>query len=65
MVQEVDSCEIVRKEWPESGKIEFRQASLRYRPTTELALRDVSFTIEPQMKVGIVGRTGAGKSTVA
>ena len=39
--------------------------TLRYRPTTNLMVNNVSFEIEPGMKVGIVGRTGAGKSTIA
>jgi len=38
---------------------------LRYRPNTDLVLKNISFDIEPGMKVGIVGRTGSGKSTIA
>lgn len=50
--------------WPQEGEIEFRNLSLRYRPGLPLALRDFSLSIRPRQKVGFVGRTGAGKSTV-
>ena len=45
--------------------MEFKNVELRYRPTTELVLKDLSFTVEPGAKIGIVGRTGAGKSTIS
>ncbi|XP_006892780.1 PREDICTED: multidrug resistance-associated protein 6 [Elephantulus edwardii] len=51
--------------WPQAGKIEFRGFGLRYRPELPLAVQDVSLTIHPGEKVGIVGRTGAGKSSLA
>lgn len=47
------------------GKIEFRDVRLRYRPNTETVLNSLSFVAEPGMKIGVVGRTGAGKSTLA
>ena len=50
--------------WPQNPSIEFRDFSLRYRPDTDLVLRNLSFKIEPKQKVGVVGRTGAGKSTI-
>ena len=50
--------------WPKYGKIEFIDYSLRYRPETELVLKNLKFTIEPKAKIGVVGRTGAGKSTI-
>ena len=50
--------------WPQNSSIEFRDFSLRYRPDTDLVLRNLSFKIEPKQKVGVVGRTGAGKSTI-
>ena len=50
--------------WPSNGKIEFIEYSLRYRPETELVLKNLTFTIEPKAKIGVVGRTGAGKSTI-
>lgn len=52
-------------EWPTSGRVEFRNVELRYRPTTELVLRGLSFVADPGTKIGVVGRTGAGKSTIA
>ena len=51
--------------WPSVGKVEFKDTELRYRPTTELVLKGLNFTVEPGMKVGVVGRTGAGKSTIS
>ncbi|XP_044535039.1 ATP-binding cassette sub-family C member 6 [Gracilinanus agilis] len=50
--------------WPIMGQIEFRGYSLRYRPELALALRNVTLKIHPQEKVGIVGRTGSGKSSL-
>ena len=38
--------------------------SMRYRPNTDVVLSKVSFKIESGMKVGVVGRTGAGKSSM-
>jgi ABC-type multidrug transport system fused ATPase/permease subunit len=37
---------------------------LKYRPTTEIVLDKLSFQVESQEKIGIVGRTGSGKSTI-
>ncbi|XP_066545950.1 multidrug resistance-associated protein 1 isoform X2 [Amia ocellicauda] len=50
--------------WPTAGRIEMRNFCLRYREDLELALRDITVTIEGGEKVGIVGRTGAGKSSL-
>lgn len=51
--------------WPAQGRVTFNDVELRYRPKTELVLKKLSFDIEPGHKVGIVGRTGAGKSTLS
>ncbi|RFU35837.1 hypothetical protein B7463_g476, partial [Scytalidium lignicola] len=51
--------------WPDQGSVEFIGYTTRYRPDLEPVLRDVSFKINPLEKVGIVGRTGAGKSSLA
>jgi ABC-type multidrug transport system fused ATPase/permease subunit len=49
---------------PTSGSIEFKNVSLRYRPGLDFALQNMNFKVESGTKVGIVGRTGAGKSTL-
>ncbi|CCE63505.1 hypothetical protein TPHA_0F00180 [Tetrapisispora phaffii CBS 4417] len=54
----------VDKSWPSEGKIEVNDLSLRYAPSLPKVIKNVSFTVEPKMKVGVVGRTGAGKSTI-
>ncbi|WZZ16208.1 hypothetical protein YC2023_109297 [Brassica napus] len=50
--------------WPSSGSIKFQDVVLRYRPELPPVLHEVSFFITPMDKVGIVGRTGAGKSSL-
>ena len=56
--------ELVQKNWPQEGKIRFENYSVRYRPTTEVVLKNLNFQIEGNEKVGVVGRTGSGKSTI-
>ena len=50
--------------WTYYPKIELKNFSLRYRPETEIVLNNISFKIEACQKIGVVGRTGAGKSTL-
>ncbi|RHY22927.1 hypothetical protein DYB25_009688 [Aphanomyces astaci] len=50
--------------WPSKGQVQFDNVSYRYKPTDPLVLKDVSFTVNGGEKVGIVGRTGAGKSSL-
>ena len=51
--------------WPAKGTIEFDKVELRYRKNTDLVLKGLSFSIGSNEKIGIVGRTGAGKSTIS
>ena len=38
---------------------------MRYRPNLQLSLQNLSFNVAPGLKLGVVGRTGAGKSTMS
>jgi ATP-binding cassette subfamily C (CFTR/MRP) protein 1 len=49
--------------WPSRGTVVFDNVWMRYSSTAPFALKGVLFTLQPQDKVGIVGRTGSGKST--
>ncbi|KAI8123085.1 putative multidrug resistance-associated protein lethal(2)03659 [Lucilia cuprina] len=51
-------------EWPSKGRIEFINFKLKYDPKESYVLKDLNFSIESNEKVGIVGRTGAGKSSI-
>ncbi|XP_052900938.1 ATP-binding cassette sub-family C member 4-like [Anopheles moucheti] len=50
--------------WPEEGRIDFKNVTYRYYEGASAVLRDLSFEIRPREKIGIVGRTGAGKSSL-
>lgn len=52
-------------DWPSQGAVQFNGYTTRYRPDLDAVLKEVSFNIQPGEKVGIVGRTGAGKSSLA
>ncbi|KAJ8130268.1 hypothetical protein O1611_g3362 [Lasiodiplodia mahajangana] len=50
--------------WPAHGGVEFIGYSTRYRKELDPVLKEITFKIHPRQKVGIVGRTGAGKSSL-
>jgi len=52
------------EQWPTKGCVVFENVVMQYRPEMEPALRGISFCIQGGEKVGIVGRTGAGKSSL-
>uniref|UniRef100_A0A4X2LLY1 ATP binding cassette subfamily C member 3 n=1 Tax=Vombatus ursinus TaxID=29139 RepID=A0A4X2LLY1_VOMUR len=51
-------------DWPHQGEVEFVNYSVRYREGLELVLKNLSLRVKGGEKVGIVGRTGAGKSSM-
>lgn len=53
-----------KPDWPTRGEIEVKDVSLRYAPHLPRVIKNVTFHVEPSHKIGVVGRTGAGKSTI-
>jgi ABC-type multidrug transport system fused ATPase/permease subunit len=54
----------VPDQWPDAGGIDFRHVCLRYAPDLPVIVQDATFTVAPRSHVALLGRTGAGKSTV-
>ena len=59
-----DNPGCIEKEGHFDGKIEFRNVSFHYEDSDMPVLNDISFTIEPQQTVAIMGETGCGKTTL-
>ncbi|PHH77501.1 hypothetical protein CDD82_3482 [Ophiocordyceps australis] len=62
-VDAVDKA-LVARGWPRAGRVEIKSLTLSHGRGLEPALKDITLDIEPGDKVGIVGRTGAGKTTL-
>jgi len=60
----VRACRPPSTRWPEAGELTISHLRLRYPGTDTDTLRDVSFRVPPKTKVGVVGRTGAGKTSL-
>lgn len=61
-VKRIDE-DLARQSWPTRGHIQLKSLTLSHRPELDPALRCVTLDIRPGERIGIVGRTGAGKST--
>ncbi|XP_031269969.1 ABC transporter C family member 13-like isoform X2 [Pistacia vera] len=62
--EELSGHQPLSTDWPFHGLIEFQNVTMRYKRSLPAALHDVTFTIVGGTQVGIIGRTGAGKSSV-
>ncbi|PPR96188.1 hypothetical protein GOBAR_AA24486 [Gossypium barbadense] len=62
--EELCGFQYLNSSWPFEGVVEFQNVTMKYIPSLPAALNDITFTIARGTQVGIVGRTGAGKSSV-
>ncbi|KAL7329109.1 hypothetical protein PS15p_207267 [Mucor circinelloides] len=53
------------REWPTRGRIDVNDLEIKYAADLDPVLKGISFSVKPQEKIGVVGRTGSGKSTLA
>lgn len=58
------TIEKLPKDWGRQGLIKVRNLSLKYSPTGDFVLHNLNFDVNPREKVGIIGRTGSGKSSI-
>jgi len=56
--------ELMDNGWPKMGRVQFDDLSMKYREEMDPSLKNLTADIKAGQKVGIVGRTGAGKSTI-
>ncbi|CAF4037836.1 unnamed protein product [Adineta steineri] len=52
------------EDWPSHGIIEFKDYTFRYRPELDSVLKNINLRIESKEKIGVIGRTGAGKPSL-
>lgn len=52
------------EDWPKQGTVSFEHLTLKYRPGLPPVLKDITFSVKSGERIGIIGRTGAGKSSI-
>jgi len=62
--RDTEEDKVIGDSWPSGGSVVFKNASLRYRPGLPRVLKGLDIELPKQSKIGVVGRTGAGKSTL-
>lgn len=60
----LDTAALVQSGWPWQGNIHFSNVSMRYSPTSQLVLKQISLYVPAGSTLGIVGRSGSGKSSL-
>lgn len=61
---QIPQTDLQKSSWPEKGNIQFQSYQTKYRPGLDLVLKGITMDIHGQEKIGICGRTGAGKSSL-
>ena len=56
--------ELSDKSWPSEGRVKFEDFSMKYRKECDLALKNINIELNPGEKIGVIGRTGSGKSSL-
>jgi ATP-binding cassette subfamily C (CFTR/MRP) protein 4 len=65
LAPEEDNGQLVPSEtWPQEGSVEFKSVAMRYSPEKPMVLNEICFNVKHGEKLGIVGRTGAGKTSL-
>ncbi|XP_073777922.1 ATP-binding cassette sub-family C member 5 [Danio rerio] len=62
--RQITGCPASSSSWPAEGQITFQDVEMRYRDGLPLVLKNLCFSILPEETIGIVGRTGSGKSSL-
>ena len=63
-LEKAEDKELQKHGWPYKGMIEYKATTMSYREQLPPAIKNLTFKVEAGMKVGIVGRTGSGKSSI-
>ena len=63
-LQNEGDAQLQQAGWPQRGVIEFKDVYMKYREDSEYVIRGLTFKVQPGEKIGCVGRTGAGKSSI-
>lgn len=64
VIEQEDNTGKTQDDWPSDGEIRFTDVNLSYGTTDVSILKDINFKVGKKSKIGIVGRTGAGKSSI-